>query len=86
MIFKPQGELTREFCMQQIELARTAVVQGARQIDLSDVVRVDSTAIAFWLDMRRWSADRQIDLSLINAPDQLLSIAELVGVESLIAS
>jgi len=36
--------------------------------------------------MRRWSADRQIDLSLINAPDQLLSIAELVGVESLVAS
>lgn len=84
MIFKPEGKLTREFCTHQIELARSAVNKGATQIDLSKVERVDSTAIAYWLDLRRWSMTKQIDLSLINVPDQLLSIAELVGVEDLL--
>lgn len=85
MIHSLEGELTRDTCSHQLGLAYDAVDQGARQIDLSQVERVDSTALAYWLALQRWSGERNIELSWSGLPQQMLSIAELVGIDSLIS-
>ena len=84
MIFTPDGTLLRDTCMHQIELARIAIEDGAREINLSKIERVDSTALAYWLSLQRWSRTQNIELRWSGLPDQMLSIAELVGVDDLI--
>lgn len=85
MIHALEGELTRDTCSHQLELAYNAIDQGAREIDLSQVERVDSTALAYWLALQRWSGEHDIVLSWSGLPQQMLSIAELVGIDSLIS-
>lgn len=84
MIHRVAGELTRQTCTHQVELAREAVDAGAREIDLAKVERVDSTSLAFWLELERWSASRDVKLSWSGLPKQMLSIAQLVGMDALI--
>lgn len=85
MIYTPQGTLMRDTCTHQLDLAHIAISEGARQIDLSKIERVDSTALAYWLSLQRWSAQQSIELIWSGLPDQMLSIAELVGVDELIS-
>lgn len=84
MTYTPEGTLLRDSCMHQIELAQIAIEGGAREISLVKIERVDSTALAYWLSLQRWSRDRDIELRWSELPDQMLSIAELVGVDDLI--
>ena len=86
MIHKVEGELTRDTCTHQIDLAHLAVERGARKIDLSEVERVDSTALAYWMALQRWSQARDIELSWSGLPQQMLSIAQLVGVDEMIGA
>lgn len=86
MIHIVEGELTRDTCSHQISLAHLALERGAREIDLSEVERVDSTALAYWMSLQRWSQARDIELSWSGLPQQMLSIAQLVGVDELIGS
>lgn len=85
MTYTPQGTLMRDSCTHQLDLAHIAIGEGARLIDLSKIERVDSTALAYWLALQRWSAERDIELEWSGLPDQMLSIAELVGIDELIA-
>jgi len=84
MIFTPQGTLMRDSCTHQLDLAQIAIGEGARQIDLSRIERVDSTALAYWLSLERWATERNIELEWSGLPAQMLSIAELVGVDAMI--
>lgn len=84
MIHRVEGELTRQTCSHQIEVAQIAIESGARQMDLSQVERVDSTALAYWFALRRFSSSRAIELNWSGYPQQMLSIAQLVGVAELI--
>lgn len=86
MIHKVEGELTRDTCTHQIGLAHIAIERGAREIDLSEVERVDSTALAYWTSLQRWSRARDIELGWSGLPRQMLSIAQLVGVDELIGA
>lgn len=86
MIYKVEGELTRDTCTHQIDLAHIAIERGVREIDLSGVERVDSTALAYWMSLQRWSRARDIELSWSGLPQQMLSIAQLVGVDELIGA
>lgn len=84
MSYQLEGELTRDTCTHQLEVVKNAVEAGARAIDLSAVTRVDSTALAFWMALERWSRLQSIDLSWSGLPEQMVSIAQLVGVDELI--
>lgn len=56
-------------------------VQGPCQLDFSAVGRVDSSALSLWFCCERLALAKGFELTAINTPEDLLSIARLVGVE-----
>lgn len=56
-------------------------VQGSCQLDFSAVGRVDSSALSLWFCCERLALAKGFELTAINTPEDLLSIARLVGVE-----
>ncbi len=56
-------------------------LQGEVVIDFAAVTAVDSSALSFWLCCQRFAGPRAIKLVAINAPEELLGIAELVGLD-----
>lgn len=62
-------------------LSQLQKAQGPCQLDFSAVGRVDSSALSLWFCCERFAVDRGIELTAINIPEDLLSIARLVGVE-----
>lgn len=76
-VFKVQGELTRNSFNQMVEQLDAAITAGASTIDLSNVTRVDSCAVALWVEIQRTHSN----LEWVNLPAQMETIAELVGVK-----
>lgn len=62
-------------------LARLKNQTGTCQVDLSAVGRVDSSALSLWLCCQRFAKSRDLTLDLVNVPDDLRSIAQLVGLD-----
>ncbi len=56
-------------------------VTGKCRIDFAGVGRVDSSALSLWLCCLRCAETRSVSLEVINLPQDLLSIAKVVGVE-----
>lgn len=56
-------------------------VQGPCQLDFSAVGRVDSSALSLWFCCERLALAKGFELTAVNTPEDLLSIARLVGVE-----
>lgn len=54
---------------------------GACRLDFSKVGRVDSSALSLWLCFKRYAESRSIKLEVVNLPDDMLSIAKLVGID-----
>ena len=75
--FKLQGDLTRVSYTHQLSLLESAAKQGCQILDLSEVGAIDSTAVALWVESRR----RFKSLRWVNLPGQMVTIAELVGVD-----
>ncbi len=61
-----------------------AVDAGEREIDLSGVERAQSVALSVLLSARRRAAARGGDLTVVNAPEELRTLARLYGVEALL--
>lgn len=55
--------------------------EGERRLNLAEVGRVDSSALSLWLVCQREAGRRGVKLTLENPPQDLCSIAELVGLE-----
>jgi phospholipid transport system transporter-binding protein len=55
-------------------------------VDFSAVTSVDSAALSLWLCCQREALERNIDLQARHVPEDLLSIAGLVGLEYLFRS
>ena len=58
---------------------------GSWTIDFSAVGRVDSSALSLWLSCLRLAATQGVELKAQQVPEELKSIAELVGLEQLLA-
>lgn len=56
-------------------------LQGICRLNFAAVNRVDSSALSFWLCCLRYAQKREVTLEIINLPDDLRSIAQLVGVD-----
>lgn len=76
-VYKLQGELTRNTYNKVVEQLNHAIADGATLIDLSDVTKVDSCAVALWVEVKRSVAN----VEWINLPAQMDTIADLVGVD-----
>ena len=55
-------------------------------VDLTRVTKVDSTAVALMIELRRNAAEKNKQVSFIYPPDALLTIARLSQVEDLLLS
>lgn len=62
-------------------LSQIKSLQGPCQMDFAAVGRVDSSALSLWFCCERLALTKGIELTAINTPEDLLSIARLVGVE-----
>jgi ABC-type transporter Mla MlaB component len=76
-VFKIQGELTRNTYNQVVEQIYSAIATGVDTVDLSAVTRVDSCAVALWVEFTR----ANVDFEWVNLPAQMQTIANLVGVD-----
>lgn len=84
-ILSISGTITRETVVEQLEHVSKKLVSNTRTVDLSGVTMVDSTALAFWVEVERRAKQLALpQLSWTGVPDQMLSIAKLVGMEAMI--
>lgn len=80
-VIRVSGDLT----FQTVPALRESLIRelegcdGRCRIDLSDVGRVDSSALSLWLVCRREAGKRRVELKLEHPPQDFLSIADLVG-------
>lgn len=56
-------------------------MQGSVRLNLSKVGRVDSSALSLWLCCQRFARSKSLTLEMINTPEDLRSIAQLVGID-----
>lgn len=84
-VVRVTGGLDRHSVVAQLEQARFAIAQGARELDLQAVSSVDSCALTFWLALQRDATAAGYQLHWHHLPEQMLSIAKLVGIDALMA-
>lgn len=61
-----------------------AIVEGATTIDLSGLTHFDSSAVSALLAWQRAATEKSVSLELVGLPPDLLSLAELYSVDTLL--
>jgi phospholipid transport system transporter-binding protein len=61
-----------------------AVAAGATIVDLADVTEADSSAVALLLSWLRVAQELKQNLSIVNPPESIRSLATLYGVADLL--
>jgi ABC-type transporter Mla MlaB component len=80
-----KGELICDTVMQALnQLTRQGKDLSSWVIDFTGVARVDSTAVALLIELKKFARETNKTISFIYLPESLLSIARLSQVESLI--
>ena len=80
-VLRVQGPVTLDTVPGLLESIGAAVPAGVRRIDLSGATEVDSSAVAFALELQRRSGGA---MSVQNAPVPMRNLARLYGVSSLL--
>lgn len=83
-VYAPQGDLTMIAATAVIEEGCARAGAGDLTIDLSQVRKVDSAALATLFAWQRCAARAGSTLAVRNIPPELHSLAELYGVAELI--
>ena len=84
-ILSISGTITRETVVEQLARVSEMLVSSTRTVDLSGVTTVDSTALAFWVEVERRAKELALPpLSWTGVPEQMISIAKLVGMDAMI--
>jgi phospholipid transport system transporter-binding protein len=78
------GPLTLAHVAEALQQGRSAIGEGARQVDLGAVTELDSSALALLLAWLREAKRRDAELVLRNLPQGLTTIARLYGVAELL--
>jgi len=80
---KLEGDLVFGNVMSIRQRIERQIVAGVKEvrIDLSEVGRVDSSALSLWLCFQRRADEFGLKLIAENVPAELKSIAQLVGLE-----
>ena len=80
-----QGRLTIETVPALFETGLQHLSNGDLRVDFSQVEAVDSAAISMLLGWRRAAQLGQRDLRVVGLPGDLLSLAQLYGVDELLS-
>lgn len=54
---------------------------GHQVISLADVGPADSSALSLWLCLQRWARCQQLELQVIDIPDDIKALGRLVGMD-----
>lgn len=79
-----EGSVTLSNAMQLIEEGSREVIAGARRVNLAGVTELDSGALAMLLAWRRAAVANNADLVFEGAGPELISLADLYGVDVLL--
>lgn len=85
-MFKPGATLTVDNASATLAAGLQAIAAGQSSIDLSDVVTVDSSAVATLLAWQRAAKSRGLALQFGVLPANLQSLADLYGAAALLAA
>ena len=66
------------------EAGESALSAGAKVVDLSSVTDADSAAVAVLLAWARGAQERRQDISIVDSPESVRSLATLYGVAELL--
>ncbi len=66
----------------QVTESCLATQKGSVVMDFSGISRVDSSALAYWLSCQRVAEQRGLILEARSFPDEMVQMAELVGISS----
>ena len=83
-MFKPAASLTIDNARQTLAAGLQAIAAGALDFDLSDVLRVDSSAVATLLEWQRRALQQGKTLRFGVLPVNLQSLIALYGVADLL--
>ena len=84
-MFQPGTSLTFDNAKTALDAGLQAIAGGQTDIDFSNLVTVDSAAVATMLAWQRVAASKAVSLSFRNIPANLLSLISLYDVTALIA-
>jgi phospholipid transport system transporter-binding protein len=84
-MFQPGTSLTFDNAKTALDAGLQAIAGGQTDIDFSNLVAVDSAAVATMLAWQRVAASKAVSLSFRNIPANLLSLISLYDVTALIA-
>ncbi len=83
-IHRISGNLTIETVTQLFERGLDFAGEDSLVLDLEQVLTVDSAAVSLLLAWVRQAENNGLDLSIINTPANLLSLANLYGVTEML--
>ncbi len=83
-MFVPAQSLTFDTAKGVLDTGLRAIAAGQQVIDLAQVSRVDSSAVAVLLGWQRAARERSAVLRIINPPASLTSLVTLYGVTDLL--
>jgi len=83
-LYAINGELTFTTVPELAATRISAMDSGAVQLDLAGITRVDSAGIALLIELIRAVRKRGGEVSLLNAPPQLMAIATVSGLDRIL--
>ena len=79
-----EGDILMDTANQLLVKSKTFTLVGNTVVDFSQVAEIDTASVSLLLEWRRRAVAESAQLSFVNFPDGLTTLAELYGVTDLI--
>ena len=78
------GDLIVENITQVLGVSKALTLSNPTQLDFAAVTDVDTAAISLVLEFMRRATAENVELSLVNVPEDLVSLMQLYGVDGFV--
>lgn len=78
------GDLIINNITQVLNASKALQFVSPAQLDFSKVTDVDTSAVSLILELKRRANAEKVELSLVNVPENLISLMQLYGVNAFI--
>jgi len=78
-VYKLVGELSQNNARKQVAAGNAAIAQGQLDFDFSDLLQIDSTAVASMIEWQRQASQLKKTLHFHSVPASLVSLIQLYG-------